>query len=57
MKILVDEMPSYIWDCPFSELIELSRTIKFNCKITKEFCDLDCGTCTCSCLKVLETKE
>lgn len=54
MKILVDEMPLNVCACPFSEVLELPRTIKFYCKLTNDYCDLDCGTC--SCLKLMETK-
>ena len=65
MKLLVDEMPSDKFYCPFSKEIPLSqydektkrryRSVGYECDITKDFCDLDCDTC--SGLKVLEIKE
>lgn len=65
MKLLVDEMPFVKGDCPFSKEIPLSqydektkrryKSVGYECDITKDFCDLDCDTC--SGLKILETKE
>ena len=55
MKLLVDEMPLNEYICPFSELIEISRSFVHDCKLTGDYCDLACGTC--SGLKLLETKE
>ena len=65
MKIFVDEMPFCKQDCPFSEEIPMSRydkktkrhyrCIDYECILTKDFCDLDCDTC--SGLRVLKTGE
>ena len=65
MKLLVDEIPFCQSDCPFSREIPMSRYdekkkcryryVGYECDLTKDFCDLECGTC--SGLKVLEIKE
>ena len=58
MRILVDEIPLTIYDCPFSkeaERYERGRycsSIVYECSVTKELCDLNCDTC--SGLKVIE---
>lgn len=56
MKILVTEMPLCMYDCPFSKeyTCGLDR-VAYDCAVTKEDCDLDCGTC--SGLKVLKIEE
>ena len=65
MKIFVDEMPLTEYDCPFSKEWESrvwDSTMKYRhsvmmyeCSVTKENCDLNCGAC--SGLKVLEKEK
>ena len=57
MKILVDEMPLCEYDCPFSKEVILDDRYEryrmyYECSITKDTCDLDCGKC--SSLKCIE---
>ena len=62
MKVLVTEMPLSEYECPFSEEYTTRvmdnnmrwkvERICYECSVTKEDCDLNCGKC--SGLKVLE---
>lgn len=58
MRLFVDEMPLSEYECPFSEE-HLSRVLCadkntyryhhvmiYECSVTKEQCDLNCGACS-----------
>ncbi len=55
MKVIVDEMPLCEYDCPFSSEYETRRSMKYECAVTKGWCDLKCGAC--SGLKVLKRED
>ena len=53
MKILVDEMPGWRDECPFSEEKWEDHYWTYICKLTDEYCDLDEVENECHMLKKL----
>ena len=41
MKLLVDEMPSWSGDCPFTEEKWEDHVWVYMCKLTNEYCNLN----------------
>lgn len=53
MKLLVDEMPDWRGDCPFTEEKWINNEWTYICKLTNEYCNLNEVENECQMLKKL----